>query len=87
MIFSYKKHTLISNFHFNITIANMNVCSNHLLGVIPMDGIGKVIEELGSIIIRKEIEIESRQEEINSLKKKIESIEQYLNVYENYLNK
>lgn len=51
-----------------------------------MDGIYKVIEELGSIIIRKEIEIESQQEEINRLKKKIESIEQYLDVYENYLN-
>lgn len=52
-----------------------------------MDGIVKVIEELGSIIIRKEIEIESQQEEINKLKQKIESIEEYLNVYENYLSK
>lgn len=52
-----------------------------------MNGIEKVIEELGFIIIMKEIEIESQQEEIAKLRRKIESIELYLDTYENYLNK
>ena len=47
-----------------------------------MDGIGKVINELGLIILMKEIEIESKQEEIDKLKCKIETIEQYINMYE-----
>ncbi len=51
-----------------------------------MDGIGKVIDELGSIILMKEIEIESQREEITKLKQKIESIELYLDTYEKYLN-
>lgn len=55
-------------------------------GVTPMNGIEKVIEELGFIILMKEIEIESQQEEIAKLKQKIESIELYLDTYENYLN-
>ena len=58
-----------------------------LTGVTPMNGIEKVIEELGFIILMKEIEIESQQEEIVKLKQKIESIELYLDTYENYLNK
>lgn len=60
--------------------------SNINWGVTPMNGIEKVIEELGFIILMKEIEIESQQEEISKLKQKIESIELYLDTYENYLN-
>ena len=52
-----------------------------------MNGIEKVIEELGFIILMKEIEIESQQEEIAKLRQKIESIELYLDTYENYLTK
>ena len=51
-----------------------------------MNGIEKVIEELGFIILMKEIEIESQREEIDELKQKIETIELYLDTYENYLN-
>ena len=51
------------------------------------EGIEKVIEELGFVILMKEIEIESQQEEIAKLRRKIESIELYLDTYENYLNK
>lgn len=51
-----------------------------------MNGIEKVIEELGFIILMKEIEIESQREEIEKLRKKIESIELYLDTYEKYLN-
>ena len=51
-----------------------------------MDGIGKVIDELGLIILMKEIEIESQQEEINKLRSKIETIEQYINMYEENCN-
>lgn len=52
-----------------------------------MNGIEKVIEELGFIILMKEIEIESQQEEIAKLRQKIKSIELYLDTYENYLTK
>lgn len=60
--------------------------SNIQRGVTPMNGIEKVIEELGFIILMKEIEIESQREEIDKLKRKIESIELYLDTYEKYLN-
>ena len=60
--------------------------SNIQRGVTPMNGIEKVIEELGFIILMKEIEIESQREEIDKLRQKIESIELYLDTYENYLN-
>ena len=51
-----------------------------------MDGIGKVINELGLIILMKEVEIESKQDEINKLRRKIETIEQYINMYEENCN-
>ena len=60
---------------------------DYLLGVTPMNGIKKVIDELGLIILTKEIEIESKQEEINALKRKIELVEQYLDTYEQFYNK
>lgn len=47
-----------------------------------MDGISKVIDELGLIILSKDIEIESQKEEIDKLRKKIEVIEQYLDMYD-----
>lgn len=47
-----------------------------------MNGITKVIDELGTIILVKEIEIASKQKEIDELKKKVEAIEQYLSFYE-----
>ena len=46
-----------------------------------MNGISKVIDELGLIILSKEIELESKQKEIDKLQRKIEAIEQYINVY------
>ena len=51
-----------------------------------MDGIGKVIDELGLMILMKEIEIESQQKEIERLKRKIKTIEQYLEMYEDNCN-
>jgi Asp-tRNA(Asn)/Glu-tRNA(Gln) amidotransferase C subunit len=50
-------------------------------------GISKVIDELGLMILQKEIELESKQEEIDKLKKKIELIESYLETYEEFYNK
>ena len=47
-----------------------------------MDGITKVINELGLMILAKEVEIVSKQEEIDKLKRKIEAIEQYINMYD-----
>ncbi|MBR5780381.1 MAG: hypothetical protein IKY27_00155 [Bacteroidales bacterium] len=47
-----------------------------------MEGITKVIEELGNIIVAKDIELEFMQEEINKLRKKVETVEQCLEIYE-----
>lgn len=51
-----------------------------------MEGIAKVIEELGQMILAKDIEIEKQQEEINALKRKIELVEQYLDTYDTFYN-
>lgn len=52
-----------------------------------MKGITKVIEEMGQMILQKEIELESKQAEIDKLKNKIELIESYLETYEEFYNK
>lgn len=52
-----------------------------------LNGIAKVIDELGLMIIAKNVELETKQEEINKLKNKIELIEQYLDTYEQFYNK
>lgn len=49
-----------------------------------MNGISKVIDELGLIILSKEIEIESQQDQLEKLRKKIESMEQYISFYDEY---
>ena len=51
---------------------------------IHMSGIEKVIDELGWMILAKEVKIKSQQEEIEKLQQKIESIEQYIAVYEDF---
>ena len=50
-----------------------------------MDGIGKVIDELGLIILSKEIEIELKEEQIEKLKKKI-TLETYVSIYDEFYN-
>ena len=52
-----------------------------------MDGIGKVIEELGLIILARDVELKSKQDEIDDLKKRIEIIEGHLEIYDEYYNK
>ena len=47
-----------------------------------MTGITKVIDELGTIIIAKDVEIKLQRDEIETLKRKIESIEAYLDAYD-----
>lgn len=47
-----------------------------------MSGIEKVIDELGTIIIAKNVELELKQNEIDMLKRKIETIEAYLDAYD-----
>lgn len=49
-----------------------------------MSGIEKVIDELGWMILAKEVTIKSQQDEIEKLQRKIESIEQYIAVYEEF---
>lgn len=49
-----------------------------------MSGIEKVIDELGWMILAKEMTIKNQKEEIEKLQKKIESIEQYIEVYEEF---
>ena len=51
-----------------------------------MEGITKVIDELGLMILAKDIELELKQEEIDKLKRKIETIEQYLDMYDEHCN-
>lgn len=51
-----------------------------------MEGVAKVIDELGLMIIQKDIELEMRQNEIDTLRRKIEVIEQYLDMYEEHCN-
>lgn len=57
-----------------------------MLGVTPMDGINKVIDELGLMLLMKEIEIESQREEITKLKRNIEMIEHYIDALESYID-
>ena len=52
-----------------------------------MKGITKVIDEMGLMILAKEIELEMKQTEIDELRKKIELIEGYLNMYDEFYNK
>lgn len=52
-----------------------------------MDGITKVIEELGLMILTKDVELNEKQNEIEELKKKIEIIEGHLEIYDEYYNK
>lgn len=52
-----------------------------------MKGITKVIDEMGLMILAKEIELEMKQTEIDELKKKIELIEGYLDMYDEFYNK
>lgn len=55
--------------------------------MILVNGVAKVIDELGLMIIAKNVELESKQQEIDALKKKIGLIEQYLDTYESFYNK
>lgn len=52
-----------------------------------MDGITKVIEELGTMILARDMELNEKQNEIEELKKKIEIIEGHLEIYDEYYNK
>lgn len=55
--------------------------------MVLLNGITKVIDELGLMIIAKNVELETKQKEIDKLKKKIELIEQYLDAYEQFYDK
>ena len=57
------------------------------LGVTLLEGIAKVIEELGLMIVAKEIELKNKQDEIEVLKQRIEIIEGHLEIYDEYYNK
>lgn len=52
-----------------------------------MDGITKVIEELGSMILARDIELKDKQDEIEELKQKVELLEGYLDVYDEYYSR
>ena len=51
-----------------------------------MDGVAKVIDELGLMLLQKDIELELSRKEIEKLQRKIEMIEQYINMYEENCN-
>lgn len=52
-----------------------------------MDGINKVIDELGLLLLSKETEIKLKEEEIQELRKRIETIEQYISFYDEYYSR
>lgn len=52
-----------------------------------MKGIARVIDELGLMILSKDIELKAKQNEIDKLKEKIELIESYLDAYDKFYNK
>lgn len=52
-----------------------------------LEGIAKVIEELGLSILAKEAELQGKECEIEELKKRIEIIEGHLEIYDEYYNK
>ena len=52
-----------------------------------LNGISKVVDELGLMILAKDIEIAKQKDEIEALKKKIELVEQYLDTYEQFYSK
>ena len=52
-----------------------------------MKGITKIIEEMGLMILAKEVELENKQNEIAELKQKIELLEGYLDIYDEFYNK
>ena len=51
-----------------------------------MKGVSKVIDELGLMLLAKEVELELKQEEIEKLRNKIEMIEQYIEMYDEHCN-
>ena len=51
-----------------------------------MKGITAVIDELGKIILEKDLEIKTKSEEIVSLKEKVERLERYLDLYDDLYN-
>ena len=52
-----------------------------------MNGVTKVIDELGTMLIAKELEIETKRVEIEDLKRRVELLEGYLDVYDKFYNK
>ena len=52
-----------------------------------MEGVAKVIDELGLMILAKNVELETKQDEIDRLKEKINLMESYLEVYEEFYSK
>lgn len=51
-----------------------------------MSGIAKVIDELGLMIIAKNVELEDKQKEIDALKQRVESMEHYVSILERYID-
>ena len=64
----------------------MNICSTHIIirEMNVLKGITQVIDELGLIILNKNLELDDKQKEIDSLKQKIEMIECYIDALESY---
>lgn len=51
-----------------------------------MDGITKVVNELGKVILAKDVELEMQRKEIEKMQKKITTIQQYIELYEEFFN-
>ena len=49
-----------------------------------MEGIVKVIDELGQMILTKDVELEDKRRELEELRQKVILLESYLDVYDEY---
>ena len=56
-------------------------------GVGYLKGITRVIDELGLMILAKEVELATKQAEIEELRKRVELLEGYLDVYDEYYSR
>lgn len=82
-----KIYLQIRNVCIKLILQTRTDVRNKRIGVKTLEGIAKVIEELGLLIMSKEAELKVKDEELTELKEKIELVENYLETYEEFYNK
>lgn len=82
-----KIYLQIRNVCIKLILQTRTDVRNKRIGVKTLEGIAKVIEELGLLILSKEAELKVKDKELTELKEKIELVENYLETYEEFYNK